>query len=184
MNIKSIFASIAIIVLAIPSVSKAQSDCDSLWDSLTNIIPHKKSCCDHCGCTTGCKKVCKLVKEDRKITVTCWGISEEDFCVAGPGCTGCEHCETVCNDCVTNKEEGVIAVPKEVTWRDWCPSDCADIYTHKKLMKRTETKTVPGYKWKVEDLCAACRSNAKAEPKVADTTSDVGTQPVPQELLR
>ena len=33
------------------------------------------------------------------------------------------------------------------------------MHTKKKLMKKTETVTVPSYKWVVEDLCDNCEAN-------------------------
>jgi hypothetical protein len=57
--------------------------------------------------------------------------------------------------------------PQSLVWTEWNPSKRAQIYTKKKLMKRTVTKTVPGYKWVVEDLCPACEAanpSVKPEP--------------------
>jgi hypothetical protein len=109
------------------------------------------------------------VEEDREIKTTCWGIKYEDFCIPGPGHTGCEHCETVCNDCQANVKEDVYSQPKDLTWRDWLPSHCAKISTRKRLMKHTEIKKVKGYKWVVENLCDSCRNQQKAVEIPAET---------------
>ena len=58
-----------------------------------------EGCCSHCGCSANrCKKTCRLVKVDRKIVTTCWGMQCEDFCVPGPSTPDCKHCETVCSN--------------------------------------------------------------------------------------
>jgi hypothetical protein len=43
-------------------------------------------------------------------------------------------------------------------WSHWTPCGCPKIVTKKKLMKKTVTKTVPAYKWVVEDLCPQCEA--------------------------
>jgi hypothetical protein len=116
--------------------------------------------CVRCGCTCPCQKTCRLVCEEKKVTVTCWGCQCEDFCLAGPGKRGCEHCEEVCAECTT-QPNSVHAEPKPFVWFDWCPGN-AKMFTKQKLMKKTITKTVPSYKWVVEDLCAACQSENKS----------------------
>jgi len=97
------------------------------------------------------------VEDKKKVPVTCWGCEEEEFCLPGPSTPDCEHSEEVCGPtgwcCLWNRP---------FVWTEWCPSDCAKMFTKKKLMKRTVTKTVPSYKWVVEDLCPACQ---RAESK-------------------
>jgi len=61
--------------------------------------------------------------------------------VGGDRCVGCGGCLRV----------------KPFVWTEWIPSDCASIFTRKKLMKKTVTKSVPSYKWVVEDCCPSCR---------------------------
>lgn len=161
---------LTIIAIAHANTVWGQDACDSFTSRLTSWLHHKSNCCQCCGCSSGCCKVCKLVEEDREITTTCWGVKCEDFCVPGPGHTGCEHCETVCSDCEANAKEEVCAKPKALTWRDWLPNHCADLHTRKKLMKHTETKKVKGYKWVVENLCDSCRKKEKAVEIPADTT--------------
>ncbi|MFO0427500.1 MAG: hypothetical protein ACK526_13125 [Planctomyces sp.] len=140
--------------------------------------------CSHCRCEKQCTRVCRLVREDRKITTTCWGCECEEFCIPGPSSPGCEHCETVCGNCTpsepsTKGAEGdakpappaskkkVYSEPKRLVWTDWIPDCRATVHTKKKLMKRTVTKTVPSWKWVVVDLCEECQPlcpDAPVEP--------------------
>ncbi len=121
---------------------------------LSTLVRAGGMCCLHCGCSDGCRKVCRLVVEDRKISTVCWGCECEDFCVHGCSRKGCTYCEIVCDDC--EKPDGPHTRPKKLKWSDWTPHTCARIYTKKKLMKKTVTKTVPGFKWVVEELCPEC----------------------------
>lgn len=133
--------------------------------------------CAHCRCTTGCQKICRLVCEEKKVPVTCWGCKCEDFCLPGPGTPGCKHCENVCADCDPQDKSGVCVVPKRFVWLDWIPGCAGGIGTKKKLMKKVVTKTVPTYKWVVEDCCPAC------EAKVARATVTPGAEiPSPPEI--
>jgi hypothetical protein len=116
-------------------------------------------CCAHCGCACSGRKVCRLVCEEKKVDVICWGCKCEDFCVAGPSKPGCRHCEEVCGscdqpcDCTTPH-----AKSKGFTWTEWIPGR-AKIYTKKKLVQKVVTKKVPSYKWVVEDLCPECEAS-------------------------
>jgi hypothetical protein len=111
--------------------------------------------CAHCGCNPNrCRKVCRLVREDRKITTTCWGVKCEDVCIPNPSTPECKHCETVCG-CGPN-DTGVDSQPKRLVWTSWLPGSGAEIITKRKLMKKTVTKTVPSFKWVVEDACPQC----------------------------
>jgi len=115
-----------------------------------------KTKCARCGCEGPCKKVCRLVCEEKKVEVVCWGCKCEDFCVPGPGCPTCEHCNCVCQTC--GKDAGssqVCSEPKRFFWYNWRPS-FAQMYTKTKLMRRTETVKVPTYKWVIEDVCCDC----------------------------
>lgn len=111
--------------------------------------------CKLCSDNQGCQKVCRLVQEDKKVTTTCWGYQCEDFCAPGPSWPGDEQCEIVHGGNGQSKEP--CSVAKSIRWMHWIPGDCGTVYTKKKLMKKTVTKTVPGYKWVVEDLCPACQ---------------------------
>ena len=119
-------------------------------------------CCALCGCNDSCQKVCRLVCEEKRVDVICWGMKCEDFCVPGPSKPCCKECDVVCDDCGKKTKEGdPVATPKRFIWRDWIPSTHTAIFTKKKLMQRIDTKKVPSYKWVVEDLCAKCESKAK-----------------------
>jgi hypothetical protein len=125
-------------------------------------------CCACCGCHDSCQKVCRLVCEEKKVDVICWGMKCEDFCLPGPSKPCCKQCDVVCDDCGKKHKEGdPVATPHRFIWRDWIPSTHANIYTKKKLMQRIDTKKVPSYKWVVEDLCRKCESkteSASVEP--------------------
>lgn len=113
--------------------------------------------CAHCQCACHCRKVCRLVHEEKKVEIQCWGCLCEDFCVAaGPSCCVGEKCETVCDHCdATGKSP--FSAPKAFVWRNWLPgTKGADVFTRKKLMRRSITLTVPSHKWVVEELCPAC----------------------------
>lgn len=114
-------------------------------------------CCAHCGGSDGCQKVCRLVCEDKKITVTQWGCKAEEFCVPGPSQPNCQHEDFVSVQSLDPKAP--CSEPKRFVWTEWIPSGHAKIYTKKTLMKRTVTKTVPSFKWVVEDLCPQCQNN-------------------------
>ena len=63
--------------------------------------------------------------------------------------------------------------PKKFSWTQWTPGGCPTLFTKQKLMKKVVTKTVPSYKWVVEDLCAECekaaeKATAKAPEKAAE----------------
>jgi len=124
-------------------------------------------CCDHCGCDHACQKVCRLVCEEKKVEIICWGCKCEDFCLPTHGKRGCKHCTTVCADCdECAKPDGVHSEPKRFVWWDWAPN-CAKMFTKKKLMQKKETKTLPSYKWVVEDLCSGCEASCQCADVVA-----------------
>lgn len=112
--------------------------------------------CCHCQGSDGCHKVCRLVCETKKVTVVCWGIQKEDFCVPGRSTLCMTHEECVCGDDTDPKAP--CTKPKKFSWNEWIPANNAKIYTKNKLMKRTITKTVPSFKWVVEDLCENCEA--------------------------
>ena len=121
--------------------------------------------CAQCGCTMECEKVCRLVCEEKKVEVVCWGCKSEDFCNPGPSKPGSKHCEPVCGNCGEQADpKEPHSAPKKFVWREWIPG-CAKVYTNKKLMKLTTTKTIPSYKWVVEELCRTCAAKcASATP--------------------
>lgn len=136
--------------------------------------------CNHCRCRSTCKKYCRLVYEEKKVEVVCWGGKCEDFCLPGPSKRGCKHCEIVCDDC--NNKEGVIAKPKRFVWYDWVPGCATDIRTKNKLMKKVEIKKIPSYKWVVEDLCGDCRNSCVQVAVPAD--ADIPPPPTIGETLQ
>ncbi len=120
-------------------------------------------CCAHCGSCDGCQKVCRLVCDEKKIDVICWGCECEDFCVPGPSHRDCKHCKMLCEEC--NEAEDCYKPhggPKKFVWYDWIPSTCAKVFTKKKLMQKKVKTTVPNYKWVVEDLCSKCEARAES----------------------
>ena len=110
--------------------------------------------CVHCRRSAACDKVCRLVKEEKKVTINCWACKKEDFCVPGPSHKACKHTEYVCDD--DNSKE-LCTVPQKFVWTEWIPSCDSKIFTRNKLMKKTITKKIPSYKWVVEDVCEKCR---------------------------
>ena len=135
----------------------------------------RDGCCTHCGCTANCRKVCRLVCEDKKVEVVCWGCKCEEFYVAGPSKPGCKHCECVCGTCDEKRSDSTVCTkPKRYVWFDWLPG-CAQCYTRTRLMKKTVTVTVPSHKWVVEELCTECAAACgKSEP---------GAEPIPSPTL-
>lgn len=130
-------------------------------------IAHAGDRCDDCGCQACCQKVCRLVVEAKKVEIVCWGCKCEDFCLPGPSCRGCKNCEGVCNFCDEKDAKAPYAEPKKFVWYDWVPNPCADVFTKKKLMKKTITKTVPSYKWVVEEVCPDCEQKCVGAPIAA-----------------
>jgi hypothetical protein len=125
--------------------------------------------CAHCGCQSACEKTCRLVPEEKKVSITCWAVDKEDFCVsAGPSQRGCKHCEEVCEECEKESCTHHTAA-KTFVWFDWIPNCSANMFTKNKLMKKTITKKVPGYKWVVEDVCPKCEPNVKSVEVPAGT---------------
>jgi hypothetical protein len=86
----------------------------------------------------------------------------EDACIPNPSTPECRHCETVCN-CGPD-EKGICTRPKKLVWTSWIPGSGAEIITKRKLMKKTETKTVPSFKWVVEDACPQCIAALEPTP--------------------
>lgn len=122
-------------------------------------------CCAICGGHNSCNKVCRLVCEEKKVDVICWGVKCEDFCIPGPSKPGCKHCEVVCDQCdpkAKTKPDDPHSQARQFVWRDWMPWKPPQIHTKRKLMQKIETKKIPSYKWVVEDLCKECESKAKS----------------------
>jgi hypothetical protein len=111
--------------------------------------------CAHCGREQSCQKVCRLVCEEKKVNVVCWGGKCEDFCLPGHSQRDGKHCEAACEAEACN-QDGICSKPKPFVWHDWIPGCSKGSATKHKLMKKTVVKTVPSYKWVVEDLCPQC----------------------------
>jgi hypothetical protein len=126
----------------------------------------------HCGCAATCQ-ICRLVPQDKRVDVVCWGCKCEDFCVPGPSKPGCRHYDAVCESC-TASGDGTLpsAGPKSFVWTEWLPSS-ARVYTKKKLMKRTVSANIPSYKWKVE------QSRNQADGECRNANMPPGTDVLP-----
>jgi len=98
-------------------------------------LPAGERGCARCGCNQDCQQVCRLVQEDKKVEVGCWGCKYEDFCLPGPSQPGCKHCDTVCADCpLQGADPTISSQAKEFSWKDWIPG-YASVHTRVKLMK-------------------------------------------------
>ena len=58
-------------------------------------------------------------------------------------------------------DPAICSQSKDFVWYDWEPGCAKHIHTKKKLMKRTISKTIPGFKWVVEDLCRTARPRVR-----------------------
>lgn len=146
----------------------------------------QKGGCARCGCDAGCcNAVCRLVKEERELKVTCWTSECKPVCLPCCSHRGCRHCEPACGgkgkgcgdkgSC--QKGGGLCGIGgKKFVWFDYEPG-CAKARCKKHLMKKTVTKTVPGYKWVVEDLCKGCEAKAKADAPVVEPDAEVPAPP-------
>ncbi len=119
-------------------------------------------CCAQCGCQQPCQKTCRLVTEEKKVEIFCWGCKCEDFCVPCRSERGCKNCDTVCETCGDKASEGICVEPKRHVWYDWIPGCGAQIYTRHKLMRGSTIVKVPSFKWVVEDLCPECTAKCEA----------------------
>ncbi|MFN9718019.1 MAG: hypothetical protein ACK58L_04940 [Planctomycetota bacterium] len=136
--------------------------------------------CRRCGCAaTRCRKVCRLEKSEKKITTTCWGVELEDICLPGPSTPECRHCETIC--CEHESDRNIMTQPKQLVWLSWVPGCRADLFTKRKLMRKTVTRTVPSFKWVVEYLCSDCV--AAIEPVVVPSGTKLPHPPDGKDLL-
>ncbi len=105
-------------------------------------------------------KVCRLVCTEKKLTMNCWSCEAEDICLPGPSRRTCRHCDVACDQECCHGCRG--DWKRYFMWSEWTPCGSPMMVTKRKLMKKTVTKTIPTYKWVVEDLCKQCE--AEAEP--------------------
>jgi hypothetical protein len=136
------------------------------------------ACCARCGCAE-CELVCRLEPDTRKVETTCWGVKYEEFCVSGPSCRGERVCEEACcPDDGKPPEAGknrVETQPKVWRWWQWSAPKSARVFTRAKLMKKSVTKSVPGYKWVLEPMCPTCV--AALEQPTVEAVADVPPLP-------
>ena len=111
----------------------------------------RHGCCAHCGCDANrCRKVCRLVQEDKKITTICRGMECEDFCVPGPSTPDCKQSELVGWPAPGDK---VCSQQKRIVWTSWIPGCGQEIYTSIKNQKPLEItcqeylRTKPSAEW-------------------------------------
>lgn len=122
-----------------------------------------QDCCKHCGC----KKVCKVVCETKKVTKTIWQVQCEEFCpqlpgrgplgrgpCCDPGCC-CEPCgeeaEAACSaegSCCSDPCASLRCKPVH-------PPRCGKVRCRRKLVKREVICEVPVYKCVVV-CCHGC----------------------------
>ena len=96
--------------------------------------------------------------------MVCWGGVCEDMCYPPPSKRGCKHREEVCAECDCDPKTPNVK-PKGFVWFNWCPGGCSDqIYPKHKLMKKTIVKTIPSYKWVVEEVCPSCSPKCFSAP--------------------
>lgn len=118
--------------------------------------------CDGCGQHGDCQKVCRLVCEEKKVEIVCWGQKREEFCLPGHSKRSCKHVEQVCDDCEESSDpDEPHSPPKKFVWYDWIGGCAEKTCVKHKLMKKTVTRKVPTFKWVVEALCHDCQQAAQ-----------------------
>lgn len=108
-----------------------------------NVEPTCSTSCHQCGCGK-LKKVCRLVPEVKKETITKWELVCEDVCLPGRSCKIGEKCVPDCD------------AHKGYRFEDILKPNCGCIVTKKKLKQVIETKEKPGFKCVVETVCCQC----------------------------
>ncbi len=137
---------------------------------LASLATFCRATCDECGCVNECSggKICKLICEEKTISVVCYKCEDEEFCIPDPSCKGCKHCEAACDEpcsgctCANGCTDTACKKGKRFVWFSWKPST-AQLATKKKLFKKTVKKKIPSYKWVVVDRCdcGACVTSFK-----------------------
>ena len=141
-------------------------------------VSHAFAECDHCGCSCGCRKVCHLKCDVKKVTKVEYSCECEDFCVPGKSEKVGYKCDCDCGHCLFGCCEKPIYKPT-----------CAEVHTKKKLVKHEVTKEEPTYKWVVETVCDECahrcitcadglaRSQVEAETRAKFATTPESLRP-------
>jgi hypothetical protein len=122
------------------------------------------ACCQRCGCHATCDKVCRVVCETKEVKEPVYDCECEEFCLPGKS-----------QRCVTYDECGCRQVVYTPT--------CGTVRTRNKLVKRTETKKVPSYRWVVEDLCERCATECTSHA-AADNSGVAPADPFALEARR
>ena len=138
-------------------------------------IPAVLADCASCGCDTeSCRrKICKLVRTEREIAVTCYKCECEDFCIPDPSSPVCRHCQQACEpDCGCDAGKHA----KWFRWIQWKPSS-AKIATRKKLYSKVAKKKLPDYQWIVVDACQ-CGSHRPPRPGLGVDTGWAKSAPL------
>jgi hypothetical protein len=138
---------------------------------LTSAMDGSGECsgCARCRAAQRTTKVCRLKVEENKVEIVCWGCATEEFCVPGPSTPKRDHCEIIdCGAGADKDSPSVSTKPKKFLWTEWIPG-CSKIFTRKKLMKRTVEKSIPAYRWVVEDVCAQCKGALVELPQTTQT---------------
>jgi hypothetical protein len=105
--------------------------------------PRDATSCHQCG-SGKLQKVCRMVPEVKKETVTKWVLVCEDVCLPGRSRKIGERCIPDCDAHHGFRTEDILK-----------PS-CGPIVTKKKLKQVTETVEKRGYKCVVETICSQC----------------------------
>jgi hypothetical protein len=122
-------------------------------------------CCNNGGCDNGCCKVCKLVKVEKEVKATCYGVKCKGISVpgCGSGCTdvACVHCGGKgCKSCCGCDHSAHCKVRFPVGK----PGCSAKVKTVRHLVKYETKKKICTYEWKVVSSCngdcdGACGDN-------------------------
>lgn len=115
--------------------------------------------CSQCGCAASCRKVCRLKCEEKKISVTVWSSKSEEVCIPGPSAREGKQCEE--EEFQSPDSDCPESLKQRMVWWQWLPKSAPTLHEQHKLMKKTVTKTVPSYRWVVEDLCPECAKSKK-----------------------
>jgi len=98
-------------------------------------------CCDCCGCSANCYKVCVPKMTERTVNKVCWDVKCEDVCIPGRSCFCGEKCKEDKCGCWS--------------FNVWLPT-CAKVKTRHVPVKIEVKRKVPAVEWVVECRCDAC----------------------------